>query len=292
MPEKHVYLSIASEDASSDVLNLAYKAAKRAGTRIWHTDESSPTESTRQSTLNALKSAFLLIADISRETPLVMHDVGFAQAQRKPVILIADKSRSIPFDLTGLRVLLYGQDNRMDFIQRLEQDIRRAMEAPQDFILAERSAEKAKRPKLFLSYSRHDRDYLDRLLVHLRPLEREGLVDLWADTRLRAGDQWKEEITKALNVSTVAVLLVSADFLASDFIVNNELPPILKKAAEKGTRVIPLIVKPCRYTRHADLRQFQAVNDPSKALILLGEGEQELQYDAVAEEVERALERG
>jgi hypothetical protein len=51
---------------------------------------------------------------------------------------------------------------------------------------------------------------------------------------LRAGDKWKREIEKALQRATAAVLLVSADFLASDFITDNELPPLLKNAEEQG----------------------------------------------------------
>jgi TIR domain len=127
--------------------------------------------------------------------------------------------------------------------------------------------------------------------VHLKPLEKEGLLQLWVDTRLRAGDKWKREIEKALRRATVAVLLVSADFLASDFITDNELPPLLKNAEEQGTRVIPLIVKPCRFTRDKSLRSFQAVNDPNRAIVLLSTGQQELIYDQVASEIESWLQK-
>src|SRR6218665_3206938 len=87
---------------------------------------------------------------------------------------------------------------------------------------------------IFISYSHKDAEYLERLLVHLKPLERDGLIDTWVDTRLLAGDRWKKEIDAALKKARVAVLLVSADFLASDFIINNELPPLLKAAEEQG----------------------------------------------------------
>jgi len=115
---------------------------------------------------------------------------------------------------------------------------------------------------------------------------------LWVDTRLRAGDRWRKEIEKALGRATVAILMVSADFLASDFITNNELPPLLKSAEERGVRILPLIVKPCRFARDASLRHFQAINDPKNSLALLPQGEQEVLYDQVAAEVERWLRRG
>ena len=111
------------------------------------------------------------------------------------------------------------------------------------------------------------------------------------DTRLRAGDRWRKEIDKALQRAIVAILLVSADFLASDFITDNELPPLLRNAEERGTRVIPIIVKPCRFTRDKNLRHFQSVNDPKRALVLLSDGEQELIYDRVAAEVEKWLQK-
>jgi hypothetical protein len=141
---------------------------------------------------------------------------------------------------------------------------------------------------VFISYSHTDQEYLRRLLVHLKPLERAGLIDLWVDTRIKAGDKWKQKVEIALTNATTAILLVSADYLASDFIVADELPPLLKKAAEGGTRIIPVVLKPCRYTRESALKDFQAMNDPGKPIVSLNDDAREAVYDAVAKEVERA----
>ncbi len=152
-----------------------------------------------------------------------------------------------------------------------------------------RLTEKQPRSKgnhIFISYSHRDKEYLDRLMVHLKPLERKGLIDTWVDTRLLAGDKWKTEIEKALNNARIAILLISADFLASDFIVDNELPPLLQAAEDKGTLILPVILKPCRFTREKTISQFQAINPPDDPLSLSEENERELIYDTIAQRIE------
>ena len=106
-----------------------------------------------------------------------------------------------------------------------------------------------------------------------------------------AGDRWKDEIRRALRRARVVILLISADFLASDFIVDNELPPLLEKAESDGTRVVPVILKPCRFVREGHLARFQAVNDPARPVMMMSECEQEAVYDLVADIVERSVAR-
>jgi GTPase SAR1 family protein len=132
------------------------------------------------------------------------------------------------------------------------------------------------RTKVFISYSHNDREWLTRLQKHLKTLEHEGIdVDVWDDTRIKAGDKWKLEIKRALDEAKIAVLLISTDFLASDFIAKNELPPLLKASKQNGAVILPLILKPSRFTKHKELSEFQAVNDPARPLIELKEAEQE-----------------
>lgn len=83
------------------------------------------------------------------------------------------------------------------------------------------------RDQIFISYSHADSDYQLRLRMHLSIFERSGSVKYWSDTQLRTGDQWRNEIENNLEKTAVAILLVSADFLDSDFIRSNELPPLL-----------------------------------------------------------------
>jgi hypothetical protein len=145
------------------------------------------------------------------------------------------------------------------------------------------------RHRVFVSYSHVDTQWLDRLLVHLKPLQNEGVIDVWSDTRIRPGDDWRTEIHGALKSASVAVLLVSADFMASEFVVENELPPLLRSAETKGATVLPVIVGPSSFQDTPSLRRFQAVNDPRRPLWKMSRGEQEEVFANVAQAVKLAV---
>lgn len=144
------------------------------------------------------------------------------------------------------------------------------------------------RSRIFVSYSHMDQHWLDRLLVHLRPLERKGRLELWSDRQIRAGDEWREEIKKAIQSCQAAVLLISADFMASDFIYNDELTPLLEAGKKRGVRIIPILVS-SSYYEDSTLSKFQAVNDPSEPLDILNKGQQEASLVKVYRAVRDAL---
>lgn len=126
---------------------------------------------------------------------------------------------------------------------------------------------------IFISYAHADLKWLERLKKHLKVLAKySGSVEYWEDTKMRGGDKWRDEITAAINKANVAILLVSTDFLASDFIASDELPPILRKAVEEGTRVLPLIVAPCSF-EVSEISDFQAINSPDRTLADLANDE-------------------
>jgi hypothetical protein len=145
------------------------------------------------------------------------------------------------------------------------------------------------RTQVFVSYSHADSEHLLRLKVHLRPYERQSLLELWSDTKIRTGQQWKKEIATALGRAAAAIVLVSADFLASDFVAENELPPLLDAAQLEGVKILPVILKPCAFSSTKNLSDYQAVNDPKKPLIALSESEREAVWVHLAEEVNASV---
>ena len=122
-----------------------------------------------------------------------------------------------------------------------------------------------KRDKVFISYSHKDKKFLDDLLAHLKPLERAGRVSAWSDKQIQPGSQWFGEIQAALAATKVAVLLVTKDFLASDFIHDHELGPLLKEAAAGGVAIRWVLVRDCNW-ENTPLKDYQAAFPPEKPL--------------------------
>ena len=266
------------------------EVANSIGASVVRADEIAEAGSIIEKIYKLIETSDLIISDTTQSNPTVTYELGYAHALRKPVLLIFKRANEILFDVRSVRAIVYDLDTQQqitEFKKRLHDSIVYAFENPSEFSV--RPTTKTEINSVFISYSHKDTDFLNRLLVHLQPLQNEGLIDFWVDTKIKAGDKWRNEIEKALKHARVAILLISADFLASEFIVKNELPPLLEKAEMDGTRIIPVIVKPCRFARDKKLSRFQAINPPESPLILLAEGDQESIYDKVAESVEKFM---
>lgn len=154
------------------------------------------------------------------------------------------------------------------------------------------SAQKARakaREHVFISYSHNDSVWLTRLLTFLKPLERMGKIEVWSDNKIVPGMSWKQEIEEALNRASVAVLMISSDFLASDFILDEEIPTLLRNAEQDGLIVMPLILRPSRFARTSTLSSFQSVNPPSSPLSALKPHQREQVMLRVSELIEDAM---
>jgi hypothetical protein len=99
--------------------------------------------------------------------------------------------------------------------------------------------------KLFLSYSHQDEEFRKQLETHLALLRRQGVIDIWHDRRIEAGQNIHSSIDQNIEDSEVILLLVSADFLASDYCYDIEMRRAIKRHEEGVARVIPVILRPC-----------------------------------------------
>lgn len=102
-------------------------------------------------------------------------------------------------------------------------------------------------PSIFISYSHKDELEKETLLSQLKVLKHAGLVDVWSDDRIGAGSSWETDINQAMKQAKVAVLLISANFLTSDFILNTEVPRLLERRQREGVVVFPVIAKACAW---------------------------------------------
>ena len=103
-----------------------------------------------------------------------------------------------------------------------------------------------KKVKVFLSYSHADEEFKKNLDIHFAPLRRnEKKVETWNDRKLIPGTKFDEEIKKHLNEDDIIILLISADFIESDYCYNVEMKTALERMENSEAVVIPVIVRPC-----------------------------------------------
>lgn len=121
----------------------------------------------------------------------------------------------------------------------------------------------AKAIKVFYSYSHKDEDFRKDLEKHLIILKRQGIIESWYDREIKAGNDWEDEITKRLNTADIILLLISSDFLASDYCVDAEVERAMERHEANLARVIPVILRACEWT-YAPFGKLQAL--PKNAL--------------------------
>ncbi len=131
--------------------------------------------------------------------------------------------------------------------------------------------------RIFVCYSHKDKEWKDRLCQMLAPFLRDGNIELelWVDDRgIQPGENWHREIQSALKAAGVAVVLVSAPFLESEYVMKYELPEIISAAADGKLRLLWVYVSYAAYDA-TELESFQAAHDVSQPLYVLGRPEQD-----------------
>jgi internalin A len=144
------------------------------------------------------------------------------------------------------------------------------------------------RDEVFISYSHKDKRWRDDLDTNLKPYLRNGSVKSWSDIQIAPGSTWFEEIMLALADVGVAVLLVTPNFLASDFIHEHELGPLLKEADRGGVQILWLPIRESAYKQTA-LKNYQAVLDPARPLASMTPAARDRAWVKICEEIQRAV---
>ena len=143
--------------------------------------------------------------------------------------------------------------------------------------------------RIFISCSHKDRHWVDELTTMMKPLLKEtDQVALWDDSHIQSGSKWRDDIRQAHATSRVAVLLVTAEFLASDFISKQELPVILESHKNGKTRIVWVYVSAAPY-EVTPLNDLQAANDISKPLEDMTRPEQRQALKTIAFKIKEAV---
>jgi len=142
---------------------------------------------------------------------------------------------------------------------------------------------------VFISYSHKDADWLGKLKMFLEPLEQQGLLRIWDDTNIPAGSEWLEEIEQSLNSARVGVLLITQNFLTSEFILHKEFPVLLDKAKNRGCLIFWIAVS-ASTVHDSELSRFQAANDPEHPLDTLPEPQQNSVLKSIYDQMKKAVE--
>jgi len=120
--------------------------------------------------------------------------------------------------------------------------------------------------RLLISFAPQDRKLKDQLVKHLRVLERFGHIDLWTSDRIRPGGDRRQETNRALEQADVALLLISANFLASEFLQDVEVPTLFRRHEQGGLRVIPVLLRSCHWDGLPWLRRLKMLPKAGKAV--------------------------
>lgn len=140
--------------------------------------------------------------------------------------------------------------------------------------------------KIFFSYSKFDREYLEQLLRHLSVLRRKGKIAAWDDHQILPGEAWDGVIKTQLIEADIILLLISADFLSTDYIWDVEIKTAMERHDQKSATVVPIVLRPCSW----EDTPFGKLNGlPSKAKPVSSYGDRDQAWLEVVQGIERLV---
>ena len=148
--------------------------------------------------------------------------------------------------------------------------------------------ERVPREGVFISYAhKDDQSWLSDLLTNLSWLTKYG-VKLWTDRDIEAGENWSSSIRSALDCAKIGMLLVSPEFLASPYIINEELPRMLEAAESDGLRIFWIPLRPSAYPR-SPIAKFHAAHPPDRPLSSLRRDKRDQAFVDIGEKLAKSL---
>ena len=140
--------------------------------------------------------------------------------------------------------------------------------------------------EVFFSYAHEDEELKDKLADQLAILQRLGVITKWHDRMIVAGTEWRQEIERRLNSAQIILLLISADFLASDFCYGEEMTRAIERHNSGEARTIPIILRACLW-QNAPFGKLQAL--PKNAKPVTSWSNLDEAFESIAQGIERAV---
>jgi len=141
--------------------------------------------------------------------------------------------------------------------------------------------------EVFISYAHEDSEYKDHLLKHLALLKRKGIISTWHDRDISAGGELDEQILLHLDSATIILLLISVDFIASDYCFNIEMEHAVKRHKSGLARVIPVILRPVDDWNSLDIGKLNAM--PTDAVPISTWDDQDIAFSIVAKGIRKVI---
>src|SRR5450432_1902291 len=119
--------------------------------------------------------------------------------------------------------------------------------------------------EVFCCYAREDQEMLRHLKKHLAPLVRDGQIKIWSDIDLDAGVEWEKELHRHLESADIILLLISPDFMDSDYCYSTEMGRAIARHNEGSAQVIPVLLR-STFWLNAPFAKFQMVPTDAKPI--------------------------
>lgn len=139
---------------------------------------------------------------------------------------------------------------------------------------------------IFTSYAHEDEELKNEMDKYLKVLKRSGKIDTWNDRALIAGQEWDKELMNELTKANIILLLISIDFIASDYIYEKELKEAMRRHEEGSAFVVPIILRNCTWTKQP-YAKLQAL--PRNAQPISEFEDKDAAFTFIATEIERLV---